>query len=666
MILKNLKKSLLGMLLVSLSIFSLKALAFAQSKGMVFIPSGTFLMGADHSKEAFQCAEYFGNCKGNWYTKEEPIHKVSISSFLIDKREVSQGRYFKVMRNNPSSFKGAKLPVEQVTWFEANKYCRKLGKRLPTEAEWEYAARAGTRLNYYWGQKIGRGNANCDSCSAIWEEKETAPIGYFPPNSWGLYDMSGNVWEWVGDWFDPKYYSKSPRKNPKGPKKGQLKGARGGSWYDTPYYSRHAFRNVFPPAIRNDALGFRCAKTANQQEILNASKKGTDTLSRPTIETARQEESKFKRPTALAMRSKDILESSAVTKSNTPLRSPKQSSKASTKKIISSKKKKKRAKGNLRIQINVPLAKATLNGNLAGLARKNFPLQINQLSPGDLVLKLEADGYKNIEETITIASNQLTDKRFEMKKEQTTQNIAQKPSFQNKEKAPENMIFIEEGLFLAGANPKFLYKICKANGFSCEKLKTQFSDSSPVHEVFVDSFFIDRFEVSQSRFRILMGKNPAKFKGSRRPVERVTWMEAKDFCRKLGKRLPTEMEWEFAARAGSNDFFYWGNRPSDSYSWNAKNSNFKSQPIGLKRPNRLGLYDMSGNVWEWVSDWFDPNYYKNSPKRSPKGPSNGKLKTLRGGSFGTTQDLQRPTARRGAPIDAKYNDIGFRCAKSEE
>ena len=124
------------------------------------------------------------------------------------------------------------------------------------------------------------------------------------------------------------------------------------------------------------------------------------------------------------------------------------------------------------------------------------------------------------------------------------------------------------------------------------------------------------------------------------------------------------MEWEYAARAGSNDFFYWGNRPSDSYSWHTKNSRLQSQPVGLKRPNKIGLYDMSGNVWEWVSDWFEPEYYKNSPKRSPKGPSNGKLKSLRGGSFGTTQDLQRPTARRGAPIDAKYNDIGFRCAKS--
>jgi formylglycine-generating enzyme required for sulfatase activity len=153
MAVKTFNRSLLGLFLILLSIFCSIDLVFAQPKGMVLIPSGTFLMGADHSKEAFQCAEYFGNCKKDWYTREEPLHRVSISAFLMDKKEVSQGQYFRVMRDNPSSFKGAKLPVEQVTWFEANKYCRKVGKRLPTEAEWEYAARAGTRLNYYWGQK---------------------------------------------------------------------------------------------------------------------------------------------------------------------------------------------------------------------------------------------------------------------------------------------------------------------------------------------------------------------------------------------------------------------------------------------------------------------------------------------------------------------------------
>jgi sulfatase modifying factor 1 len=665
-IMVNIIRPLLGIFLILLSVFSSRDLVFAQPKGMVFIPSGTFLMGADHSKEAFQCAEYFGNCKKDWYTREEPLHKVSISAFLIDKKEVTQGQYFRIMRDNPSSFKGAKLPVEQVTWSEANKYCRKVGKRLPTEAEWEYAARAGTKLNYYWGQKIGRGNANCDSCGTIWEEKETAPAGYFPPNSWGLYDMSGNVWEWVSDWFDPKYYSKSPRNNPRGPKRGKLKVARGGSWYDTPYYSRHAFRNVFPPAIRNDALGFRCAKTPSQQEILIASQKGKNTLAQSEIETASQKKVEPKRSTALAMRSKDVLENTVSSQLKQNKRLPNQSNASITKRLASPRKTQKKATGNLRIRANIPLAKATLNGNLVGLVRKKFPLQINQLTPGEFILRLEADGYKNIEETITIVSNRLTDKRYEMKNSQADQDIDQTANVLDKKKTPKDMTYLEEGLFLAGADPKFLNKICQANGFPCNNLKTQFSISSPVHEILIDSFYIDRFEVSQARYKAVTGKNPSKFKGSRRPVERVTWIEAMDFCRKIGKRLPTEMEWEFAARAGSNDFFYWGNRPNNSYSWNSTNSNFKSQLIGLKRPNRLGLHDMSGNVWEWVNDWFDPNYYKNSPKRSPQGPSNGKLKSLRGGSFGTTQDLQRPTARRGGPIDAKYNDIGFRCAKSSE
>ncbi len=520
------------LLLILFSIFILKNMAFAQPKGMVLIPSGTFLMGADHSKEAFQCAEYFGNCKGDWYAREEPLHRVSIRAFFIDKKEVNQGQYFRIMGNNPASFKGAKLPVEQVTWFEANQYCRKVGKRLPTEAEWEYAARAGTQLNYYWGQKIGRGNANCDSCGTIWEQKETSPVGYFSPNSWGLYDMSGNVWEWVSDWFDPKYYSKSPRKNPKGPKRGKLKVARGGSWYDTPYFSRHAFRNSFPPAIRNDALGFRCAKTPSRQEILIASKKENETSSE-SIQTANREENNSKQQTTLAMRSKDILESNVFSQPRPKKQLEKQSKPTTTRNASSFKKTRKKATGNLRIRTNVPLAKATLDGNLAGLARKKFPLQINQLTPGEFILRLEAEGYKNIEDKIVIASNRLTDKRYEMEKLQTAQSIEQKAKSQDKNKAPKNMIFLEEGLFLAGANPKFLNKICKQNGFSCDNLKNQFLASSPVHEVFIDSFYIDRFEVSQAQYRAVTGKNPAKFKGSRRPVERLPGLRQKIFVEKL-------------------------------------------------------------------------------------------------------------------------------------
>ena len=431
---KNFFRPFFGIFLILLAIFSSKDLVFAQPKGMILIPSGTFLMGADHSKEAFQCAEYFGNCKKDWYTREEPLHRVSIRAFLIDKKEVSQGQYFRIMRDNPSSFKGAKLPVEQVTWFEANKYCRKVGKRLPTEAEWEYAARAGTKLNYYWGQKIGRGNANCDSCGTIWEEKETSPLGYFPPNPWGLYDMSGNVWEWVSDWFDPKYYSKSPRNNPRGPKRGKLKVARGGSWYDTPYYSRNAFRNVFPPAIRNDALGFRCAKTPSQQEILIASKKDKNTPTQSEIEAASQKEVQPKRSTVLAMRSKDILESTVVSQSQKSKRSKNRSNTSTTKELTASRKTQKKAKGNLRIRANVPLAKATLNGNLIGLVRKKFPLQINQLTPGEFILRLEADGYENIVETITIVSNRLTDKRYEMKNSQPDQDIEQTTTAQVKKK----------------------------------------------------------------------------------------------------------------------------------------------------------------------------------------------------------------------------------------
>ena len=304
-----------GIFLIFFSKFILEGKAFAQKKGMALIPSGTFLMGTNHSKESFQCAEYFGNCSGNWYTREEPLHTITIDTFFLDKKEVSQGQYFRLMGYNPSSIKGAKLPVAEVTWFEANQYCQKIDKRLPTEAEWEYAARAGTGFNYYWGQKIGLGNANCDKCGTIWDQTEPSPIGSFPPNLWGLYDMTGNIWEWVKDWFDPNYYSKSPQRNPRGPKKGKFKVARGGSWYDTPYFARNAFRNFFPPAIKSEVLGFRCAKTPNQKEISIISKKGNKTTSESGKIAINRKEIQLKKTRKLPIRSKDVIKSSGFSQS---------------------------------------------------------------------------------------------------------------------------------------------------------------------------------------------------------------------------------------------------------------------------------------------------------------------------------------------------------------
>lgn len=168
------------------------------------------------------------------------------------------------------------------------------------------------------------------------------------------------------------------------------------------------------------------------------------------------------------------------------------------------------------------------------------------------------------------------------------------------------------------------------------------SDEKPVHKVCVDDFYIGRYEVTQGQWKAIMGRNLSYFKdcGDNCPVEQVSWNDIQNFINKLiqktGKkyRLPTEAEWEYAARSrGKNE--KWAGTSNESeigdYAWYLSNSGSKTHPVGQKKPNGLGLYDMSGNVWEWCSDWYGKNYYGNSPKDNPTGPSGGQFRVLRGG-----------------------------------
>lgn len=194
---------------------------------------------------------------------EEPEHKVCLNSYYLDTYEVTQKKYERAMGINPSRFKGPDLPVENVSWPEADAYCRTFGGRLPTEAEWEYAARAGSTAGYSWGWDMDDAFAWHKGNS----QKTTHPVGQKKANAFGLYDMNGNVWEWVGDWYREDYYetSSEPTDNPLGPTTGQFVILRGGSFEDDAYFLRSASRYWYPPTLKHHNLGFRCA--ANPQDI---------------------------------------------------------------------------------------------------------------------------------------------------------------------------------------------------------------------------------------------------------------------------------------------------------------------------------------------------------------------------------------------------------------
>jgi formylglycine-generating enzyme required for sulfatase activity len=164
----------------------------------------------------------------------------------------------------------------------------------------------------------------------------------------------------------------------------------------------------------------------------------------------------------------------------------------------------------------------------------------------------------------------------------------------------------------------------------------------PIHEVCVDSFYIGKYEVTQQEWTKMIGKNPSAFVDNNNPVDYATWEDANMFAKVLTNkggrkyRLPTEAEWEYAARSGGQQDRYAGTSNSDdlgSYAWILSNADDTTHPVGQKKPNKLGIYDMSGNVGEWCSDWYGQEYYVKSPRVNPGGPDDGEYKVLRGGSY---------------------------------
>jgi len=251
---------------------------------MVLIPSGEFQMGSHRTSVGWA---------NSYLAAEAPIHTVYLDAFYMDKYEVTNAQYKEFQDatgyvttykksmdslgfttaehleygNNPD-FKAPDQPVVMVSWHDAKAYCDWAGKRLPTEAEWEKAARGGlVGKKYPWGDDAP------DLSLCNFDEMNfkgflcTSSVGHFPPNGYGLYDMAGNAAEWCTDWYNESYYERSPKKNPKGPRSGSQRVIRGGSW-SNPYASyasglrtlRVTSRSYSGPATWCFTIGFRCAK----------------------------------------------------------------------------------------------------------------------------------------------------------------------------------------------------------------------------------------------------------------------------------------------------------------------------------------------------------------------------------------------------------------------
>lgn len=216
------------------------------------------------------------------------------------------------------------------------------------------------------------------------------------------------------------------------------------------------------------------------------------------------------------------------------------------------------------------------------------------------------------------------------------------------------MVYVEGGTFRMGA--------------TSEQGSDAWGWEKPVHSVTLSGYYIGKTEVTQALWKAVMGSNPSCFKGDNLPVERVSWNDCQEFIRKLNAltgqnyRLPTEAEWEFACRGGNNSrgYKYSGSNNLGSVAWYDGNSGNKTHPVGTKAPNELGIYDMSGNVWEWCSDWYGD--YRRVAQTNPIGPYDGSYRVGRGGSWDAYARICRSSDRNGDSPALRSTNFGLRLA----
>ena len=216
-----------------------------------------------------------------------------------------------------------------------------------------------------------------------------------------------------------------------------------------------------------------------------------------------------------------------------------------------------------------------------------------------------------------------------------------------------NMVWVDGGTFRMGAT---------------SEQGSEISDEKPVHSVTLSGYYIGKTEVTQALWQAVMGSNPSYFEGDDLPVEQVSWDDCQEFIRKLNSltgqnfRLPTEAEWEFACRGGNNSrgYKYSGSNYIDNVAWYDGNSGDKTHPVATKSPNELGIYDMSGNVWEWCADWYGD--YSSGRQTNPKGPYDGSSRVGRGGSWIINARGCRSSNRNNGNPTYRNDGLGLRLA----
>ena len=589
--------------------------------GMEFVevPAGSFVMGSPEVP----------HWPGQFLSDAFRQHEVRISQgFWMGKYEVTQGEWEAVMGKNPSYDEacGPRCPVESVSWDDAQAFIRRLNEReagseyayrLPTEAEWEYAARAGTTGAFYGEpDEIAWHEGN----SSPWYEENSGgrpPVGAKRANAWGLHDMLGNVWEWTADWYGE--YPSGAVTDPPGPSAGSDRVIRGGGWqHDGPVSS--AGRRSLSPGTRLDNIGFRLVRASF---VPSQGSGGFGDCAEPLVRDVRD--------------------------------------------------------GMVRIRDRVAALVDLYNAD--GIDRETFETQIGrQWDAADAELETLFGGDRSLERTSSPG-------RVVDAFDRVVAALSSAEAFAAATLAggPDRL----QGFAAGGCTTPAVgatwtnalgmeFVEVPAGSFvmgSPEDEDGRFDDDEgPQREVTLSrGFWMGKYEVTQGEWEAVMGSNPSWFSdcGPRCPVEYVSWEDVQVFVGRLNERaaaagsaaryrLPTEAEWEYAARAGTT-----GARHGelDDIAWWSGNSGGNPQPVGGKRANAWGLHDMLGNVWEWTADWFDR--YPSGAVTDPTGPSTGSIRVVRGGGWDSFRARSvRSAYRNSIWPGGRHHYVGFRLVRT--
>ena len=574
----------------------------------VNVDGGTFQMGSNNGQD-----------------DEKPVRAITVSSFKITKYEITNGQYCKFLNaigcksngsyndveygnvtyisvnttqitysNGQFVPKSGKInfPVKDVTWYGAHAFAKWAGGRLPTEAEWEFAAHGGNKSNDF--TYSGSNNIN----DVAWYKKNsgdsTHQIGTKLPNELGLYDMSGNVDEWCKDWYNPDYYSISPRNNPQGPSSGTYRVFCGGSYLGDVNSSRITNRESQRPYFMFNTIGFRIAAISNFSAMpITGSVPLTVTFT--DVSTGD--------PSSWHWDFGDGSTSTEQNPSHTYLKT-----------------------GTFTVKLSV----TDKLGNHKVTKTNYISVRSGELEWVNVdggTFQMGSNNGRNDEKPV----HAVTLNSFKMTKYEITNG--QYCKFLN----------------AIGCNSDGSYNDAEYGNINYISIKGTFNDGQITY---INGQFVPK-------------KGRTDY-----PVIYVSWYGAHAFAKWAGGRLPTEAEWEFAARGGnkSKGYTYSGSNILGTVAWYAENEDNRNDSsymhlVGTKSPNELGLYDMSGNALEWCKDWYNPNYYSNSPQRNPQGPSNGYSRVQRGGEVRSPANHCTVTYRCKIQPTNNINAPGFRIVR---